>query len=95
VPRQSYSLGRAYTTAEAIIIARRATFDPGVFCHRLTDHNGPEELHRWQARALVVALGPRGPEYEPKWSNLEQAARNLDEREVDRITAGERLDAVA
>ena len=80
---QVFATGRDLTTAEAIILARRATFDPGIFTHRLKDHNGPEELHRWQARAVVIALGPSGPSYEHQWSNLPQAIDNFDPRELD------------
>jgi hypothetical protein len=83
LPRQpTFALGRPYSVAEVIVIARRATFDPGAFCKRRTDHNGPEELHRWQARAVAVALGPNGPAYEHKWSNLAQAVRNMEPGEV-------------
>jgi hypothetical protein len=80
----AYTLGRDLTMAEAIILARRATFDPGQFTKRLPYHDSEmESLERWQARAVVIALGPRGPAYEPKWSNLQQALRNFNEAELD------------
>lgn len=78
----AYELGRDYTTAEVIVIARRATFDPGAFCGRRREHDGPESLERWQARAVVIALGPNGPTFEPQWSNLEQAVNNLADEEA-------------
>lgn len=90
---ETYSLGREYSTAEAIAIARRATFDPGAFCARRTlPGNELEELYHWQARAVVIALGPRGPEYEPKWSKLDRVVACIDPAEVERVTRGERLD---
>jgi hypothetical protein len=83
----SYSLGRDYTVAEAIVIARRATFDPGIFTKRLPHHDDMETLERWQARAVVVALGPSGPSFEDQWSNLDQAVRNLPESETTAVLA--------
>lgn len=81
--RQStFALGRAYSIAEVIVIARRATFDPGQFCKRRTNHDGPESLERWQARAVAVALGPNGPAYEHKWGNLEQAVDGMAPGEI-------------
>jgi hypothetical protein len=77
--RDPYELGRPMTGAEAVVIARRATFDPGQFCPQESDHNGLESLERWQARAVVIALGPTGPSFEDRWSNTEQAVRGLIE----------------
>lgn len=75
-PEGAYKLGRPLTVAEAIVIARRATFDPGVFTEQRSDHDGLEQLHRWQARAVVIALGENGPSFEHRWRNLEQALRH-------------------
>lgn len=75
-------LGRELTIAEAIVLARRATFDPHVFTAQRHDHNGSEQLNRWQARAVVVALGPQGPSYEHHWTNLAQAVDGLRDDEV-------------
>lgn len=72
-PEQAYKLGRALTVGEAIVLARRATFDPGIFTKQRIDHNGLEQLHRWQARAVVIALGENGPTFEHRWGNLAQA----------------------
>lgn len=67
-PEGAYELGRPMTFAEAIMLTRRATFDPAQFTKRLMDHDREyESLERWQARAVVIALGPNGPTFEAKW----------------------------
>lgn len=57
---ESYSVDRAVD--DALMVARRATFDPGQFTKRVPYHEGePETLERWQARAVLVALAA-GPD---------------------------------
>lgn len=42
---------------DALMVARRATFDPGQFTQQALYHAGEAEtLERWQARAVLVAL---------------------------------------
>jgi hypothetical protein len=53
---------------EALIVVRRATFDPGQFTKRVLYHEGePETLERWQARAVLVALAAHDPD--PRWGS--------------------------
>lgn len=61
--RRSFALERSLDIAEALMIARRATFDPGQFTKRVRYHEDEwETLERWQARAVLVALAASEPD---------------------------------
>jgi hypothetical protein len=53
---------------EALMVARRATFDPGAFTKRVLYHGDEwETLERWQARAVLVALAALEPD--ERWAD--------------------------
>jgi hypothetical protein len=91
-----FMLGRAMTVAETTVIVRRATCDPGEFTPRRVFRGEEEGLTRWQARAIVIALGEDGPSFEAKWSNFDQAAENLrreDRHYAEMLAASEGVGA--
>jgi hypothetical protein len=54
---------------DALMVARRATWDPGQFTNRVSYHEGEmETLERWQAGAVLVALAAVEPD--ERWGSI-------------------------
>lgn len=78
---RTYGLGRELSTDEALMIVRRATFDPGQFTKRVLYAPGePETLERWQARAVLVALA--ADEVDERWSAREPHVTDYEREEL-------------
>ncbi len=77
---QSYALGRDLTLDEALMLARRATFDPGAFTTRVPYGELEQEtLERWQARALLVALA--ADRSDDRWATVNKQGPHVTEHE--------------
>jgi hypothetical protein len=80
----AYALGRDLDVHEALMLARRATFDPGQFTKRVLYHEGePETVERWQARAVLVAMAADAPD--PRWSNAGAHVTDFEREELQRL----------
>lgn len=89
--RQSYRPGRGIDAVEALLIARRATFDPGQFTTRVR-YSGDEweTLERWQARAVLVALAATEPD--DRWSTRAPHLTEYERDELVRLGLGDWLE---
>lgn len=77
------ALGRKLSLDEALVIARRATFDPGSFTKRVRfDEHEWETLERWQARAVLVALA--APSTDDRWRYSEDTT-DYEQTEISRL----------
>lgn len=83
----SYELGRELSVDEALMIVRRATFDPGQFTKRVQyDEQEVETLERWQSRAVLVALA--APEPDERWASLNRTGPHItkyERAELERV----------
>lgn len=90
VSRQGYALGRDIDVDEALMLTRRATFDPGRFTKRVLYCEGePETLERWQARAVLVALAAKSPDF--RWASVNANGphvTNYERAEIGRVLHG-------
>lgn len=65
---------------EALMLARRATFDPGSFTKHVLYREGElETLERWQARAVLVALAAHEPDQ--RWESINRRGPQITEYE--------------
>lgn len=87
----AYELGRELDVHEALMLCRRATFDPGQFTKRVLYHEDGEveTLERWQARAVLVALSAREPD--KRWSSTEPHVTDFEREELKRLGLGRRV----
>jgi len=82
---------------EALMVARRATFDPGQFTKRVRyDEQEVETLEWWQARAVLVALAEHAPD--ARWAignGLGPHITACERAEFERLGLTDATDAAA